>query len=43
MPPRVILLVEDDPSDIGFTRRAFEKSRISNKLIVAEDGQQALD
>jgi two-component system response regulator len=40
---RVILLVEDDPSDIGLTRRAFEKSRISNELIVIEDGQQALD
>jgi two-component system response regulator len=40
---RVILLVEDDPSDVGLTRRAFEKGRIGNKLIVAEDGQQALD
>jgi two-component system response regulator len=43
MQRRAILLIEDDPSDIGLTRRAFEKGRISNKLIVAADGQQALD
>ena len=40
---RTILLVEDNPSDIGLTRRAFEKSRITNNLVVAEDGQEALD
>lgn len=39
----VILLVEDNPSDIALTRRAFEKSGISNSLVVAEDGQEALD
>ncbi|MCJ7435704.1 MAG: response regulator [Anaerolineales bacterium] len=38
-----ILLVEDNPSDIGLTRRALEKSHIANKLIVVEDGQEALD
>jgi two-component system, response regulator len=40
---RIILLVEDNPSDIGLTRRALEKSRITNVLIVTEDGQEALD
>ena len=40
---KVILLVEDDPSDIGLTRRALEKSRVTNELVVAEDGQEALD
>jgi len=40
---RTILLVEDNPSDVGLTQRAFEKSRISNDLVVAEDGQEALD
>ena len=40
---RTILLVEDDPSDIELTRRALAKRRISNDLIVVEDGQEALD
>ena len=43
METRVILLVEDNPSDIGLTRRALEKSSIGNPLVVAEDGQEALD
>jgi CheY-like chemotaxis protein len=40
---KIILLVEDNPSDIALTRRAFEKSNILNPLVVAEDGQEALD
>jgi two-component system response regulator len=40
---KTILLVEDNPSDIELTRRALAKSRVSNPLIVAEDGQAALD
>jgi two-component system response regulator len=43
MTEQVILLVEDNPSDIGLTRRAFKKSAIGNELVVAEDGQEALD
>ncbi|MGK2857432.1 MAG: response regulator [Thermoanaerobaculia bacterium] len=38
-----ILLVEDNPSDIELTKRALEKNRIRNELIVAEDGKAALD
>lgn len=38
-----ILLVEDNPSDVDLTIRAFERSHIANELIVAEDGRQALD
>lgn len=38
-----ILLVEDNPSDVKLTKRALEQNRITNKLIVAEDGQEALD
>ena len=40
---KVILLVEDNPDDIDLTLRAFKKNNIANRVIVAEDGQQALD
>jgi two-component system response regulator len=40
---KTILLIEDNPSDIALTRRALEKARIANQLVVAEDGQEALD
>jgi CheY-like chemotaxis protein len=36
-------LVEDNPSDVRLTRRALEQSHITNPLIVAEDGREALD
>jgi two-component system, response regulator len=38
-----ILLIEDNPSDVDLTRRALEKARIANHLVVAEDGQEALE
>ena len=40
---RSILLIEDNPSDIALAKRALEKGRIANHLVVAEDGQEALD
>jgi two-component system response regulator len=40
---KTILLVEDNRSDIELTIRALSKAQIQNKLIIAEDGQQALD
>ncbi|MBC7877816.1 MAG: response regulator [Anaerolineales bacterium] len=43
MKQKVILLVEDNPSDIGLTQRALAKSHIANEMIVVEDGQEALD
>jgi CheY-like chemotaxis protein len=38
-----ILLVEDSPDDVVLTRRALDKNRIANDLVVANDGQEALD
>ncbi len=38
-----ILLVEDNPSDVDLTKRALQRACIVNELIVAEDGQEALD
>jgi CheY-like chemotaxis protein len=43
MNSRLILLVDDNPSDVELTRRALEKRHISNQLLVAEDGKEALD
>ena len=43
MKSKMILLVEDNPSDVGLTQRALAKSRIANELVVVEDGQEALD
>ncbi len=43
MNERVILLVEDNESDVDLTRRAFARNRIANELKVVSDGQAALD
>jgi CheY-like chemotaxis protein len=43
MNPKNILLVEDNPSDVGLTKGALGKSHVANELVVAEDGQEALD
>ena len=43
MKSRRILLVEDNPSDVKLTKRALEQNQITNELIVAEDGGEALD
>ena len=37
-----ILLVDDDDIDVMNVRRAFEKGRIANLLLVAHDGDEAL-
>lgn len=43
MNSKTILLIEDNPSDIGLTKRALEKGHIANELVVTEDGQEALN
>jgi CheY-like chemotaxis protein len=40
---KVILLVEDNPDDELLAKRALQKSNISNQLLVAHDGAEALD
>jgi CheY-like chemotaxis protein len=40
---RVILLVEDNPSDEKLTLLAFKKCGVSNEVVVAHDGVEALD
>jgi two-component system, response regulator len=40
---KYILLIEDNPGDIELTKRALRKGKILNELVVAEDGQEALD
>jgi CheY-like chemotaxis protein len=38
-----ILLVEDDPGDLELTLMALDKSQLANEVIVARDGQEAID
>lgn len=38
----LILLVEDSPSDAALTLKAFEKSKITNKIIVVKNGIEAM-
>ena len=40
---RVILLVEDNASDVELTKRALLKENITNEVVVAKDGQEALN
>jgi CheY-like chemotaxis protein len=40
---RPILLVEDNEDDIESTRRAFDSAKLSNPLVVARDGVEAID
>lgn len=38
----VVLLVEDDPSDVLFMRRAWKKAGHANPLVVVGDGEEAM-
>lgn len=37
-----ILLVEDNPGDVGLTKEALKEGQIKNNLSVVEDGEEAL-
>lgn len=41
--PTDILLVEDNPTDVELTLRAFRKANLLNPLHVVEDGAEALE
>jgi CheY-like chemotaxis protein len=43
MKSRVILLVEDNPDDMELTLRSLKKNSISNEVVVARDGAEALE
>jgi two-component system response regulator len=43
MSEKIILLVEDNPSDEALTLRALRKNNISSIVVVKRDGAEALD
>jgi two-component system response regulator len=43
MNSKIILLVEDNPDDVQLTLRALKKNNIMNKVVVAQDGVEALE
>ena len=43
MKSRIILLVEDNPDDVELTLRSLKNHNITNEVIVARDGAEALD
>jgi CheY-like chemotaxis protein len=38
-----ILIVEDDPNDLELTMTALAEYNLANEVVIARDGQQALD
>lgn len=40
---KVILLIEDNPDDVELTLRALKKNKILNDVVVARDGEEALE
>ncbi len=39
----VVLLIEDNPDDVALSLRAFRKNAIANRVVVLNDGSEALD
>ncbi|MCU0315784.1 MAG: response regulator [Fimbriimonadaceae bacterium] len=42
-PNKLILLIEDNPADEQSIRRALEKNNVMNEVVVAVDGDQAVE
>ena len=38
-----VLVAEDDPNDVFLLKRAFEKAGVINPVVVARNGQEAID
>ena len=43
MDEKMILLVEDNPDDQALTLRALKKNNIRNRVVIKQDGVEALD
>lgn len=43
LPAKIILLVEDNPDDEELTLMALRKNNILNEVVIARDGEQALE
>ncbi|HRF58846.1 MAG TPA: response regulator [Fimbriimonadaceae bacterium] len=43
MTQKIVLLIEDDPSDERLTLNALHRNNIMNEVVVAYDGAEALD
>lgn len=43
MSEKLVLFVEDNPDDVYLTMMAFEQEKFPYKVVVAGDGQEALD
>jgi CheY-like chemotaxis protein len=43
MSDKTILLVEDNPDDEEFTLRSLHRANVTNEIVVARDGSEAID
>ncbi len=43
MEDKLILLIEDNPDDQALTLRALKKNNIGNRVVIRQDGAEALD